>query len=223
MIHFAPIIWIAIFASQRSKQAQAPRPVDRALENLKPDDCILLADGACSRFKPDDMAIDITLARKGFAQALLGLHKEAAETLDPLRVDAFSPEERFRFFASRVLIWLLADRVDAARDVMEVDFTRLARLVVWPSLRERYRLAEAAFRAFDEGGERHRRKMEKVSRWSWNRLDKLLAHLLLARLDWSDERVDSAVAHLEVAATLGPHTLAPALLRDARAWRPVAH
>lgn len=177
---------------------------------------------ACAGLGSNDLNVDVTMARKGFAEALLGRHHDAVLTLAPLRVDRFPIEERLYFFSSRVLIWLLANRVDAARDVLEVDFKRQGRILVWPSLGERYRLAEAVFHAFDGGGEKHRHRMESVARRGWNCLNRLIARLLLAHLHGVDGRTGDALALLEAAAAMGPNTMVHWLLQSARERSPSA-
>lgn len=217
MYPIAPLVWIALYASQRGKQPRVPRQVERALERLDLDHCIDEANRACAGLSPDDLTVDVISARKGFAQALKGLPVQAAETLDAVRVDALPPEERYRFFSGRILFWLLAHRTDAARDVLEVDIPRIQRMFVLPPVRERLRLALAALRAAEGEGAAERRTLETIATRGWRPLHQVLAHIFVARLDLEQGVPRAAIAHLEMAAALGPQTVARSLLQKTSA------
>ena len=217
MVNLAPVIWLAIFASRSSRQRRVPPQVECALDRLELDSCIREADLACASLNPDDLTRDVILARKGLALALEGSYQEATLVLDSVRIDLLPQEERFRFFSGRIFAWLLASRTDAARDVVEVDLPRIDRTLVLPPLRERMRLAQAAFRAAEGEGATQRATLERVARRGWRPLHRVLAHIFVSRLDVEEGHTQAAIAHLEAAARLGPETVATSMHRSLKA------
>ena len=192
---------VLVRAARDSSRMHVPSDIDDAINQMRLDDAALRLRCETQRRPANDPDLPFLQARHALVLALTGHVERGTAAIEALVVEQFPVAERLELFSTAIFVWMLANRPDAARDVLEVEQSIVRTHFVFASRkRERYELALAAIEAAEGRLDTVRPFLTRATRPGNLQLHRFMGFLLMACGERAEGRVDAALEHIAKAA-----------------------